>query len=145
MRKNLLVMGFCLVWLPVLAQIQVISETKIEVPVVEKIYSFWWGNGQILNENGSYILYGPTNYRYSDARHTLYLGDSKESAIKSLEDIEQMRNTLDAEWLVAQPDGKPVRIYHYDGFFLFSKEGVPGYSSVLHYLKTEKAIQKIGK
>ena len=145
MRKCITLLLCCLAALTICAQVQVIKETRIEIPVKERVYSFWWGNGTIFYENGSYILYGPTNYRYSNALHTLYLGDTKESAIKSLEDLERMRNNTQAEWIIAQPNGKDVRIFHDSGFFLFSTKDVPGYTSVLHYLKTEKAIKKIAE
>ncbi len=38
-----------------------------------------------------------------------------------------------------------MRIFHDYDLFLFSKEGAPGYSSVLEFLKTDKAIKKIAE
>ena len=75
--------------------------------------------------------------------HSIYLGDDKESAIKSLIDLSKLKKDCKETLVVNGANNKQTQIYRLMGETVFETKGVAGYTHALYYLKVDKAITAI--
>lgn len=103
--------------------------------------------GNIANEsggirylsNGTYVLFGETKNQFEDSMASIVLGDSKESAILTLEDLRKIVNKEveipKGGLIVNGVNGKKTTIYKSQGSFAFETEYVAGESFLLWHMK----------
>lgn len=103
-------------------------------------YNGMYGGGCIryMERTGVYVLLGPTNNRYEDTMASIALGDTKESALKSLEDLEKIINKeikLPKGGFIVKAYGRGnTTIYRSNMTWAIKEDYVAGESYVLHYI-----------
>ena len=98
--------------------------------------------GCIRYSHGTYFLCGSTDNQFEDTYATIYLGDDKESAILSLEDLRKIVSKeieLPKSGLVVKDvDGKRTTLYkRFDGMIYFKSEYVAGETYVLYTMRNK--------
>lgn len=92
-------------------------------------------DGCIRYMDNAYVLLGSTNNRYESTMATIFLGNSKESAILTLNDLQKIVNKeteIPKGGLVVKGYGDDrTTIYKIMGTFPFKTDGVAGETSVL--------------
>ena len=96
----------------------------------------------IPSRHGTYFLCGSTDNQFEDTYATIYLGDDKESAILSLEDLRKIVSKeieLPKSGLVVKDvDGKRTTLYkRFDGMIYFKSEYVAGETYVLYTMRNK--------
>ena len=130
--------------IPAFAQLNVLQEkASAEAPVTEVVYRFRFGNGTIVYDGHSYILYGMSNYRYSQTRRSINLGATKDSAIQSLRQLQTMQAGMSKEYIVSGEAGRQTRLYRDNGQLVFATSDVAGVSYVLNHLRGKKAVKAL--
>lgn len=104
------------------------------------------GAGEIRYIEGEYILFGVTDNRFEKQMASIVLGDTKESAILTLEDLQKIikKETKLSETLVVRGfDGKYTRIFkHPMSVARFSTDGIAGTTDVLWTLRNKFGAAK---
>lgn len=90
-----------------------------------------------------YILLGQSTNLYETNMHSILLGASKESAIKTLSDLKELKNTIGDKPLIVDGVKAGTKIWKTWGCLCFETEGVSGYSAILCSFKYDKAIDAI--
>lgn len=122
---------------------QLQTKSTDEANGYKTVYKYWMGYGCIRYINGTYVLMGASTNQFENTMHSIILGDDKESAIQSLNDLRELKNNCPKELIVTGVNNKNTRIFKAAGCILFATDGVAGESNGLFYLNCDKAIKAI--
>ena len=104
-------------------------------------------NGEIRYSSGTYFLVGVTDNQFEKSMASIILGNTKDSAIQSLKDLQSMRSELPKDGVYVPGLGsKKTHIYKLRTMFremVFSTDGICGITYVLTIINFEKAIKAI--
>jgi hypothetical protein len=102
-------------------------------------------HGEIRYNGSMYFLCGESMNRFESSMHTIVLGETKEEAINSLQQLDSLKENMTRkdEIIVMGVNGKETTLFKVMGTLCFATNGVAGESDVLYLLKHEKAIKAI--
>lgn len=102
-------------------------------------------HGEIRYNGFMYFLCGESMNQYENNMHTIVLGETKEQAIKSLQQLDSLKKSMSRkdEIIVAGANGKETTLFKFMGTLCFSTKYIADKSDVLALLKIEKAIKAI--
>lgn len=140
MKKFLLAIVLCLVCTVSFGQLNV--KTQQEVAKYEIVFKWWnggWGQIRYFYNTEQFVLLGASDNNFEETMHSIILGEDKVSAIKSLQDISELRQTKFEDVLIVNGyKNKPTKLYKVMGCLYFETEGVAGVSYALTYLNVNK-------
>ena len=138
MKKFLMALMLCLVSIMSFGQISTMTVEESRGYIT--VYKAPAGYGEIRYIRGMFILFGASDNRFEDSMHSIYLGNNKESAILSLEDLRKivkketpLRNTI----VVKGFNDKNTEIVKVMGEIIFSTEYVAGVSHLFWAMRND--------
>jgi hypothetical protein len=143
MKKFLFIVMLCFTFVNANAQLN--AKSVESIGGYKTVYKFWMGYGCIRYCDGTYILMGASTNEFEDSMHSIILGDSKESAILSLQDLAKLKKSCPNTIVVSSGNMRNTKIYKIAGETIFESEGVAGYTHALYWLKIDKAISAINQ
>ena len=101
--------------------------------------------GEIRYNGFMYFLCGESLNKFENHMHTIVLGETKENAIKSLQQLDSLKKSMSGEdeIIVMGANGKETTLFKFMGVLCFSTRGIADKSDVLVLLKIENAIRAI--
>ena len=144
MKKILNALILCMISIVSFGQLN--SQRIEDYAGYETVFKLSMGYGEIryLNEQG-FIYFGVTDNQFEKSMANIFLGTDKQSAIATLNDLSNLKNTIGKETLVVRgADGKPTQLFKsVVGELVFKTYGVAGVSHALSLTKWNKAINAI--
>lgn len=130
MKKLLLLFALCIIPMAANAQLNV----KRQVEKMEKITSVRTGFCKLMHQGDDFYISVVTSNRYDD-NFILELGEGKESALSTLEDLISLCTTIEkGAPVVISNGGKECTIYKgLTGNLDFSQSGYAGMASIAKY------------
>lgn len=124
---------------------QLITQTVEQAHNYVTVYKFWRGLGEIryFDSTSNYILFGASTNQFESTMHSIVLGQTKEEAIKSLQDLQALKKQCKEELVVYGANNSETHIFRAEGTTVFATHSVAGYSFALYYLKIDKAIEAV--
>lgn len=138
MKRLLITLALILVSASSFAQLN--AMTVEEASNYRTVYVAPMKYGAIRYINDTYYLFGVTDNKYEDSMASILLGDTKESAVLTLEDLRKIvkKETKLTESLVVKGLGnKNTTIQKGFGEILFSTSGVAGFSHLLWTMRNK--------
>lgn len=102
-------------------------------------------HGEIRFNGEMYFLCGESMNHFENNMHTIVLGETKEEAINSLQQLDSLKKNMSRkdEIIVMGVNGKETTLFKVMGSICFATRGVADKSDVLVLMKLEKAIKAI--
>lgn len=144
MKKIFMAIVLCLVCTVSFGQLNI--KTQQEVANYEVVFKWWngWGNIRYFYDTEQFVLLGASDNNYEESMHNIVLGNSKESAIESLKQLGELKQTFFKDVLVTYGlNNKQTKIYRGGNGLVFETEYIVGISYALCYLNVNKAILAI--
>lgn len=144
MKKFLVALMLCMVSIVSFGQL---NAQKIEDYAGYKtVFKLPMGYGEIryLNEQG-FVYLGVTDNQFEKSMASIFLGDDKQCAIATLNDLSNLKNTIGKETLVVLgANRKTTKLFKsVVGELVFETDGVAGVSHALFITNWNKAITAI--
>lgn len=101
--------------------------------------------GIIMYFSNTYFLLGSSNNKYESKFHSILLGDTKEQAINSINQLKTIGDSItrDKDFVVMGMDNKTTMLFKILGTVCFATIGVAGQSDCLYYMPAEDIITAI--
>lgn len=101
--------------------------------------------GTIMYVGNVYVLYGTSTNKYASKPHSIILGENKEQAIASLNQLSTLSDSLGRKdnLEVMGTNEKTTTIFKVMGNIYFATSGVAGEADCLYFLKFKEAIKAI--
>jgi hypothetical protein len=145
MKKFLMAIVLCLVCTFSFGQLNI--KTQQEVAKYETVFKWWnggWGQIRYFFDTEQFVLFGVSDNNFEERMHSIILGEDKVSAIKSLQQISELRQTKFEDVLIVNGfNNKQTKLYKVLGCLYFETQGVAGVSYALTYLNINKVDQAI--
>jgi chromosome segregation ATPase len=123
------------------ANAQLVGMSTEEYAEYKTVWKHLDGYIRYMEDSGTYVLLGSTNNRFENTMASIVLGDSKESAILTLNDLQKivMKETdfPKSGLVVMGYNGKKTTIYKLQGTFAFKTESVAGETYILWHMKRQ--------
>lgn len=102
-------------------------------------------HGEIRYNGFMYFLCGESINQYENNMHTIVLGETKEQAIKSLQQLDSLKKSMSRKdrIIVTGANNEETTLFKVMGTLCFSTKHIADKSDVLYLLKIENAIKAI--
>lgn len=151
MKKILFVILLCLCSNSLInaqLSIQTVEEAHNYQTVYECYIGFGTYMGEIRYVSDGFVLFGVTDNHYENSMASIYLGETKEEALETLEDLRKIvkgEKEVPKNFVVRGCNGKETQIYRSFGEWIISTKGVAGDSHILWRMSSrfEKAKEAV--